>query len=254
MVKSSAASQKKNSATNPRQPAQAPTPATKVQKGHSATRQIDWDAIRQRISQSEASNASVMDTDSLSEEALQAAWDRRTHQLAAVVKENDQGEQIEIAVIRLGRELYGLGVEYIFDIRPLESITRVPRVPDWVAGVVNLRGKIISVVDLLAFLGLATNGHDGADRYLLMVQTPNMELALLADEVLAIESLPVSQIQEAGTTVRGLRPEYVRGLVVRQADDAAEHAHAVEDTGTMVLLDLPVLLSDPALIIREEIA
>ena len=57
-------------------------------------------------------------------------------------------------VIRLGREVYGLETDYVFDIRPLESITHVPRVPDWVAGVVNLRGRIISVLDLQRFLGL----------------------------------------------------------------------------------------------------
>jgi purine-binding chemotaxis protein CheW len=213
----------------------------------SASRQIDWEAVRQRISQN---LTGVLGTELLSDDALQAAWARRASQVAAAVHEEEQGEQVEVAVIRLDRELYGLSVEFIFDIRPLGQITRVPRAPDWVAGVVNLRGQIISVVDLLRFLGLSASEERGSERFMLLVQSHGMELALLADEVLAIEAIPTRQIQEAGNTVRGLRPEHVRGLVIRQAN----HSEGGEESGTLVLLDLPALLADPALIVREEIA
>ncbi len=212
---------------------------------HTASRQVDWDAIRQRINQG---NALALDSENLSDEALQAAWARRAAQVAAAMREDEQGEQVEVALIRLDRELYGLGVEHIFDIRPLGAITRVPRLPAWVAGVVNLRGQIISVIDLLRFLGLPAGDHPADERYMILVQTPGMELALLADEVLAIENIPLRQIQEAGSALRGLKPEYVRGLVVREGENAAN------ESGTLILLDLPALLADPALIIREEIA
>lgn len=251
MTKMSTSSRQKTSDAAHGQPAQKTTLAVENRKGNSSPRQIDWEIVRQRIAQN---NATVLDADTLSEEALQAAWERRKHQLAAVVQEEDQGEQIEIAIIRLGRELYGLDVEYIFDIRPLEGITHVPRVPAWVTGVVNLRGQIISVVDLLTFLGLPSNRHSSDEYYLLMVQIPGMELALLVDEVLSVESLPLRQVQEASGMVRGLRPEMVRGLVVRQQEQIAGATTNGGENETIVFLDLPALLSDPALIVREEIA
>ncbi|MFZ6031120.1 MAG: chemotaxis protein CheW [Chloroflexota bacterium] len=233
----------------PTLPQQNRTQAVQPPTKHNA---IDWEAVRQRISQN---NADSIDAETLSEEALQAAWERRKYQLAAVVEAEEEGEQIEVAIIRLGRELYGLDVEYIFDIRPLEGITRVPRVPAWVTGIVNLRGQIMSVIDLLAFLGLPSDRHSQDECYLLMVQTPGMELALLADEVLSIETLPSRSVQEAGNTVRGLRPEAVRGLIVRRQEQTdANSTPEGEQSQTIVLLDLPALLSDPALIIREEIA
>ncbi len=209
---------------------------------------LDWDAIRQHI---RATTERLEKEDELSEEALQQAWERRAAQVAEAAREEEQGEQMEVGIIRLGRELYGLEVQYIFDLRPMEQITRVPRVPEWVAGVVNLRGRILSVVDLLRFLGLPGAEQETADedRYLLLVQTPEMELAILVDEVLAIEGLPLSQIQEASGAVRGIRAEYVRGIVPRASDNKEQG-----DAKTLlVLLDLPVLLADKALIIHEEV-
>jgi len=109
----------------------------------SGSAHIDWNIVHRRLTESSARLAWM---DDLTDEALQQAWIRRAAQVAQTLQEQEQGEQVEVAVIRLGREQYGLEVQYIFDIRMEENITRVPRVPDWVAGVVNLRGQILSVV------------------------------------------------------------------------------------------------------------
>jgi chemotaxis signal transduction protein len=72
-----------------------------------------------------------------------------------------------------------------------------------------------------------------------------MELGLLVDEVLGVEAAPVGRIQEAAGTVRGLPPEYVLG-VTEWAGEGSGFAH-------VVVLNLPVLLSDRRLIIHEEV-
>ncbi len=185
---------------------------------------------------------------------MEQVWARRAEHLAQVPAQPDEGEQIQLVLLRLGREVYGLGVQYVFDIRPVEpkSVTRVPRVPDWVAGVMNLRGRIFSVVDLARFLGLAHQEasvpkdhalpEDSPARYLAVVETPDIELALLADEVLPLEEISVGQIQEATTIVRGIRPDYVRGVAGLTSGDS------------LVVLDLPALLADKQLIVHEEIS
>ncbi len=210
---------------------------------------FDWDSIRQHIA---AVGTALERSDETAPEVMEQVWARRAERLAQVPAQPDEGEQIQLVLLRLGREVYGVDVQYVFDIRPLEALTHVPRVPDWVAGVVNLRGRIFSVVDLARFLGLVhqeatlSKGHalpeDHPVRYLAVVETPDMELALLADEVLPLEEISVGQIQEATTIVRGIRPDYVRGVARLKSGDS------------LVVLDLPALLVDKQLIVHEEIS
>lgn len=223
---------------------------------------FDWEHARQRIS---AANVALAESAETTPELLQQAWARRAAQLAQIPAQEDKEEQIELVLIQLGRETYGLDVQYVSNIRPAEKITRVPRVPDWVTGVVNLRGRVLSVVDLRRFFGLPCaeedrdSGLDGSTDSsqeraegmpcLVVVETPGMEIALLADHVLTVEALPASQVHDTAGTIRGLRPEYVRGVVTRQEEETGTG----RDGSMWVVLDLPAMLADERLIVHEEI-
>lgn len=219
-----------------------------------ARTQIDWDLIHKRLIDS---SARLTWGDDLTDEALQQTWLNRAALMAQILEEQEQGEQLEVAVIRLGRERYGIDVQYIFDIRLEENITRVPRVPAWVAGVVNLRGQVLSVVDLQRYLGLPVSekAPEAGPRHVLLVQTPQMELALLVDEVLSIQNLPASHIQEAASVVRGLPVEYVRGVYIENGTDGINvtSSKGRENTSLLVILNLSALLADKRLIVQEEI-
>ena len=219
-------------------------------KAHQAFRKqaaFDWDDVRRRIA---AASAALSDLEETAPEVMEQVWARRAERLAQAPVKRDEGEQIQLAVLRLGCEVYGLDVQYVFDIRPVEHITPVPRVPSWVAGVVNLRGHIFSVIDLQRLLGLpretAESASDGgsnaaATRYLAVVEASEIELGLLVDEVLPLEVVPVNGIHAAAGAVRGIRPEYMRGITERGNGDS------------LVVLDLPALLADQQLLIHEEI-
>jgi len=90
----------------------------------------------------------------IDQEQVEKVWAQRAAQLAKVVKREESGEKLAIALVRLGRELLGVEVQYVQDIRQIEALTRVPRVPEWVAGISNVRGRILSVINLRSFLGL----------------------------------------------------------------------------------------------------
>jgi hypothetical protein len=100
--------------------------------------QVDWEALHRKVLESSSRLALV---DEAPTGVLEQTWARRAAQIARVIEAEETGNQIEIVVVRLGKELYGLEADFVFDIRQLENITPVPRVPDWVAGVVNLRGQ-----------------------------------------------------------------------------------------------------------------
>ena len=208
---------------------------------------IDWDAIRRRI---EIANQKLAESEEISLVALEKVWARRSAQIAKKVQEEQQGEIVQVAIISLGDELYGLNVQHIFDIRPLERITFVPRVPAWVLGVVNWRGRILSVIDLRSFLGLASNHVEKKaqnSQRLLVLQAGEMEVGILADEVFSIESILVSKINTNGGALRSIKPELVDGLFMRTAQGAQDQQ------GIVLLLNLPALLADRGLVIREEI-
>jgi purine-binding chemotaxis protein CheW len=216
-------------------------------------RTFDWEGARRRIAEVTTTLAGLGET---TPEELHEAWAQRAARLAQAPAQEEEGERIELVLIRLGLETYGLDAEHVFEIKIAEQITRIPRVPDWVAGVVNLRGRILSVLDLRRLFGLpADEGPDGNDnteedgglRHLIVVTTPDMEIALLADDVTTVEALPADQIQSAESTVRGIRPEYVRGVVTRTKENVKDQ------DGILVVLDLPALLADEGLIIHEEI-
>lgn len=197
----------------------------------------------------------VEQTETLQE--IQEILDQRAVRLAQAPDEEDTGEQMTLVLVRLGREIYGLDARYIGRIRPVERITPVPRVPDWVAGVTNLRGHVLSVIDLRTLFGLPAatgNGHRDADAasesasgsYLVAVETPEMELALQVDAVLSVVAMPVSQLQETTSTIRGLRADHVIGIGKWQPTPDEKEA-------LLAVLDMPALMRDERLVIHEEI-
>ncbi len=179
----------------------------------------------------------------------------RAARLAERLDEEDLGEQMSLLLIQLGGELFGLNAQSVDRVQPVEQLTRVPRVPDWVRGVTNLRGRLISVVDLVRFFGLPDrspaggNGEQG-QQYLVVVKTPEMELALLASNVLSVEDIPTGRLKEAEAMVRGLRAEYVLGIAERSPDRVQANGGTSD---LIVVLDLEALLQDDRLIVHEEV-
>lgn len=209
-------------------------------------RTFDWESIHQRIAATGAALDSLGEADP---EIVERIWAQRATQLAKPLIEEDTGEHVELALIQLGREIYAIDVQYVLEIRPAEQITRVPRVPAWITGVVNLSGHILSVLDLRSFFGLAPIEPDDIENQitpyldLVVVETPTMEAALLTEDVLAIEAFTVNRIQDVAATIQGIDPEYVRGML-----DWGKDALRM-----VVVLDIPTLLADDRLVVQEEI-
>src|SRR5512146_1897297 len=88
------------------------------------------------------------------EEMKEEIWKNRAEHLAQAIEQANESERIQLLFFRLGREVYAFDVRYVFDIRLIGQVTLVPRVPDWVVGVVTHRGRILTVIDLRRFFKL----------------------------------------------------------------------------------------------------
>jgi purine-binding chemotaxis protein CheW len=197
------------------------------------------------------------ETDSMnfSEEVIEEIWKQRAEHLAQAVEQKIEGEWLQLLLFRLGREVYGLEIKYVFDIRLIDQVTLVPRVPDWVVGVVTNRGRILTVIDLRRFFNLPgeaspedkTSNEYPPDRFQVSVETPQMEIALFVDEVLSVESIPLSQIKNHSDVWGDMRPDYIHGIT------SYSGANAAQDVCNVIVLNLPALLADKNLIIDEKV-
>jgi purine-binding chemotaxis protein CheW len=193
-----------------------------------------------------------MDAYTVTREMMEQIWAERAAEFAEVPSTEDVGERVDLLIVRLGRELYGLEANYVFRIRPAQQIAPVPRVPSWIIGVTNERGRILSVFDIRSFLGLSSGEalDQQSQSNLIIVETPEMELALLVDEVLEIQRIQVHRIQSTTDTTRSIPAEYVRGVV----GGLEILNHQIDHENTLVVLDLGALLADERLIVNEEVA
>ncbi len=207
------------------------------------SRRFDWEGARKQI---EASWNSLSALDDDTPEALAQLWQQRAAQLAQAPEPEAIGEQLLVALVRLGREIYGLEVCYVHDITLVRTITHVPRVPPWVAGLVVQRGHIVSVIDLQRFIGIETTtpSEEGerSGAQLVNVQALDMEVALLVDEVLGLNAIPIDQLRPIESAPHGFRIELVRGAIQRPAAQADD---------LVIVLSVPALFSDERLIVNE---
>lgn len=116
----------------------------------------------------------------------------------------------------LGKEFYGVGVLKIREIIRLVDITAVPQMPEYIKGVINLRGKIIPVVDLRIKFGLST--IETTERTCIIVVQVNMsagsnpQMGLVVDAVEEVVNLANSDIEATPDFGARLHTDYILGM------------------------------------------
>ncbi len=115
----------------------------------------------------------------------------------------------------LNQEEYGIGILKIKEIIGMMTITTVPRTPDFVKGVINLRGKVIQVIDLRLRFGMEPKQYD--DRTCIIVveiDTDNkiIQLGIVVDSVSEVLNILESDIEDTPTFGTALNTEYIMGM------------------------------------------
>ena len=116
-----------------------------------------------------------------------------------------------LATFVLDREEYGVNVRQVQEIRRVSEITAVPRAPEFVRGVINLRGRILPVLDLKRKLGLGEVTIDRAAR-IVVVHVQDRVLGLLVDGASQVLKVPVSRIEPPPDEVVERGGDYIRGV------------------------------------------
>jgi purine-binding chemotaxis protein CheW len=132
--------------------------------------------------------------------------------LAKVPEKADANLQfLEIIEFRLASETYGAESKYIREIYPLKDFTPIPGTPSFVLGLVNVRGRILSVIDLKKFFNFQGKGLGELNK-IIIVQNELMEFGILADAIIGARRVRPEDIQESPPTVSGIGAQYLRGI------------------------------------------
>jgi purine-binding chemotaxis protein CheW len=116
-----------------------------------------------------------------------------------------------LATFVLDREEYGVDVRQVQEIRRVGEITAVPRAPEFVRGVINLRGRILPVLDLKRKLGLGEVAIERAAR-IVVVRVQDRMLGLLVDGASQVLKVPVSRVEPPPEEVVERGGDYIRGV------------------------------------------
>jgi purine-binding chemotaxis protein CheW len=120
-------------------------------------------------------------------------------------------ETEHLATFFLDREEYGVDVRLVQEIRRVTEITQVPRAPEFIKGVINLRGRIIPVIDLKKKLGLGEVSVTKVSR-IVVVTLKGRLLGLLVDGASQVLKVPVSLVEPAPEEVVQKGGDYLRGV------------------------------------------
>lgn len=154
------------------------------------------------------------------------------------VAEGDGGSVSEYLIIRCGSKRYGLLASKCREVLKLPHLVRVPRLPEHLRGIFNLRGEIVAVTDMCPLFGRAAQAAH--DRFrLVIVEEGTIRTALLVEVVEGLVKIEESRVEPLAEGAGAGARDLVSGKVVQGED-------------VLVLLDLSKLLGRPELVVDQK--
>jgi len=195
--------------------------------------ELDWAGLHRRL---DASRSSLERRLTPSPEEQQKILRARARSLAAGSKAKAAPAHLLVEVVEfvLGPERYGIESCHIREIHPLSEFTPLPCTPPFVLGLVNVRGQILSIIDIKKLFDLPEKGLTDLNK-VIVVHANQMEVGILADAIVGVRSIALEELQPALPTLTGTRAEYLKGIT----------------KDPMVVLDVENILSDEKILVNE---
>ncbi len=128
------------------------------------------------------------------------------------VKGTSQADEIlQLVSFKIGEEEFGVDILKVQEINRMDQITRVPNAPDYVSGVMNLRGKVIPIIDLRKRFRLAKKERD-KDTRIIVVELKSRVVGFLVDAVNEVLRIPKSVTEPPPPMVAGIGSEYITAV------------------------------------------
>jgi purine-binding chemotaxis protein CheW len=135
----------------------------------------------------------------------------RAKKLATEEKTSDRTDGLTVLAFRMARESYGIELSRVRGTHPMKDPAYIPGAPAFVLGIINLRGEILSVVDLKKIFDLPDDESDNV-RPLIIISNIEMEFCLVVDEIIGVRHIPTEEISPSLPSLTGIRSEYLLGV------------------------------------------
>jgi purine-binding chemotaxis protein CheW len=168
---------------------------------------------------------------------MQQVLKARARALAREPASREEPENyLEVLEFSLSYERYALETSYVREVYHLKELTPLPGTAPFILGIVNVRGQILAIIDLKQFFNLPEKGLSDLNKVIIL-QRGQMEVGLLADAVIGVRAIPLSEVQTSLPTLEGISPDYLKGV-----------------TGeALIILAAEKILTDPRLLVHEEV-
>jgi len=121
------------------------------------------------------------------------------------------GKTLQVVSFALGSEEYGVDIAQVQEINRMVTVTHVPQAARFVEGVINLRGRLIPIIDLRTRFGMERAERTKNTR-IVVTEIGSKRLGMVVDSVSEVLRIPVEQIEDAPDLGAGVDTEYIRGL------------------------------------------
>lgn len=193
---------------------------------------LDWEQVRQKL---DDSAAQLNGDKAMSVDKQKKILEERARALTKST-EVQAGESMQLVVFTLANETYGIATDYVREVQPLRQVSPVPCTPDFVVGVINIRGSIYSVIDIRSFFGVQKQDITELTKVIL-VNAAGLDVGILADDVKGATSIPLAEIKAALAAQSAAKDEFVQGVT----------------KDMLIILNLEALLKDERLIVHQEV-
>jgi len=152
-----------------------------------------------------------------------------TQMATQTTQQNDAGDGSEYLAFTLGSEEYGIDILKVQEIRGYEAVTRIANAPEFIKGVINLRGIIIPVVDMRIKFRLGTPTYDQFT-VVIILNIGGRIMGMVVDSVSDVTTLTQDQIKPAPEMGSAFNSDYLMGL-------------GTVDERMLILIDIDKLMS-----------
>jgi len=146
-------------------------------------------------------------------------------------------DAMSVVCFDVGNEQYAFATHSVRETLPLRDVSAIPCTPPFVRGIINLRGQILTVLDLRPLFGLSPR-NASEDQYVVVLRTGGSEAGIVADRITGLRAMKREELQATLPTFDEIRQDVIDGV----ARDG------------LVILDAAKLLSHPVIVVNEEVA
>lgn len=171
-----------------------------------------WAQLHERLAEFERR---LLEGFAIDPEERAARLHERSRQWACAADDQAPADEFEVLRFGISGELYAIASEHVAQVLPLNQYTPLPNTPAYVLGIVNVRGRIVSVLDLRVLFELPVDSLSERN-FLLILHSPEMEFGVLIDRVLGIVQIRRDALQKAPANLTGVRANYLLGVTAEQ--------------------------------------